>query len=188
MAESYPLISSYCRYVSDRELSDVHRRYHDNQYGYPIDDDDELFGRLILEINQAGLSWTTILNKQESFRKAYHNFSIRKIANYKEKDINRLLEDSGVIRNRLKITAAIFNAQQVLVLQKDFGSFKKFLDHHSALQLDQWVKLFKSQFRFTGGEIVKEFLMSTAYLPGAHDASCPVFKKIRRTYPFDKKL
>ena len=77
--------SSYCQAVMLMEANNLHSIYHDTQYGFPNIDDDELFGRLILEINQAGLSWTTILNKQENFRKAYHQFSIKKIAVYKEK-------------------------------------------------------------------------------------------------------
>ncbi len=137
-----------------------------------------MFCRLILEINQAGLSWTTILNKQENFRKAYHNFEIKKVAGYKEKDLTRLLDDAGIIRNRLKINAAIENAKTILQLQKQSGSFKKWLDSHHPKTREEWTRLFKQNFRFTGGEIVNEFLMSTGYLPGAHDQNCPVYKKI----------
>lgn len=170
---------SYCQYVKTLEKSHVHRHYHDHHYGFPIDSDDELFGRLILEINQAGLSWTTILNKQENFRKAYHRFNIRKIAKYGEKDRERLLADAGIIRNRLKIDAAIHNAGVVLELQKEFGSFKNWIEHHHPGTKEEWVKIFKKTFRFTGGEIVNEFLMSTGYLPGAHVPDCPVYKKTK---------
>ena len=111
---------SYCKYVKNLEGDNPHRIYHDTQYGFPISSDDELFGRLLLEINQAGLSWNTILNKQDNFRKAYSNFSITKIANYKIKDKKRLLNDAGIIRNRLKVAAAIHNAEQILHLQKDY--------------------------------------------------------------------
>jgi len=160
---------SYCRYISTLKAgeSELHRIYHDEQYGFPIHDDDELFCRLILEISQAGLSWTTILNKQENFRKAYHGFNIRKVASYKEKDIARLLNDAGIIRNRLKVNAAIENAKTILGLQKEKGSFKKWLDDHHPKTREEWTKLFKQTFRFTGGEIVNEFLVSNGYLPGA---------------------
>ena len=176
---------SYCKYISTLKPGEqtVHRVYHDKYYGFPIHDDNELFCRLILEINQAGLSWTTILNKQESFRKAYHNFEIKKVAAYKEKDFKRLMNDAGIIRNRLKINAAIENAKTLLQLQKDFSSFKNWLDHHHPKTKDEWTMLFKKTFRFTGGEIVNEFLMSTGYLPNAHEESCPVYKKILKAKP-----
>ncbi|MBS1626631.1 MAG: DNA-3-methyladenine glycosylase I [Bacteroidetes bacterium] len=170
---------SYCNYIKTiTDKNNLHKIYHDNYYGFPIEDDNELFGRLILEINQAGLSWTTILNKQENFRKAYHQFNIKKIASYKEKDITRLLNDTGIIRNKLKINAAIENAKTVLLLQKKFGSFKKWLQHHHPKTKEEWVKLFKQHFKFTGGEIVNEFLMSTGFLPGAHTEDCIIYKKI----------
>lgn len=161
----------------------VHKIYHDTQYGFPIDNDDELFCRLILEINQAGLSWTTILNKQEGFRKAYHNFSIKKVAAYKEKDFKRLMNDAGIIRNRLKINAAIENANTILALQKEFGSFKKWLAQHHPGSREEWTRLFKKTFRFTGGEIVNEFLLSTGFLPGAHEPGCAIYKKVLKAKP-----
>ncbi len=169
---------SYCEFVKNLEKTNVHRIYHDTQYGFAIDSDDELFGRLILEINQAGLSWTTILNKKKNFQQAYSGFSIAKVAKYGEKDIARLLNDPGIIRNNLKINAAIYNAGQILELQKGFGSFKAWLDHHSPMNLADWVKLFKKTFKFTGGEITNEFLTSTGYIPGAHEETCRVNKHI----------
>ena len=175
--------TSYCEAVLLMDKNNLHRIYHDQFYGFPIEDDDELFGRLILEINQAGLSWSTILNKQENFRKAYKNFNIKKIAAFKEKDFERLLNDAGIIRNRLKIKAAIENAKAILQLQKEYGSFKKWIEHHHPKTKEEWVKIFKSTFRFTGGEIVNEFLMSTGYLPGAHIESCPVYKKVLKAKP-----
>lgn len=171
---------SYCTSVNEGtpETPDalLHRAYHDQQYGFPIEDDDELFGRLLLEINQAGLSWTLMLRKQENFRKAYSNFSIDQVAAYGEEDIQRLLSDAGIIRNRLKINAAIFNAKRILKLKYEYGTFKNWLDAHHPLPKEQWVKVFKKNFRFVGGEIVGEFLMSTGYLPGAHDADCPIYQ------------
>ena len=173
---------SYCSYIQNHisEQSDylLHKYYHDNQYGFPIESDDELFGRLILEINQAGLSWTLMLRKQAGFRAAYDNFSIEKIAAYSENDRERLLHDPGIIRNRLKINAAIANAQKILELKKEYGSFKSWLDAHVQLTKEEWIKLFRKTFKFTGGEIVNEFLMSTGYLPGAHSEDCPVYKLI----------
>lgn len=175
--------TSYCEAVITMEKSNVHRIYHDNFYGFPIKDDNELFERLVLEINQAGLSWTTILNKQTNFRKAYQNFEIKKVATFKEKDFKRLMDDAGIIRNRLKINAAIENAKTILKIQKEFGSFKKWLDHYHPKTKEEWVKIFKNTFKFTGGEIVNEFLMSTGYLPGAHIESCPVYKRVLKRKP-----
>jgi len=176
---------SYCTFTNSLKAGEqtVHKVYHDNHYGFPIESDDELFFRLILEINQAGLSWTTILNKQESFRKAYHNFNIKKIAAYKEKDIERLLNDPGIIRNKLKVNAAIENAKAILLIQKESGSFKNWLNHHHPKTKEEWMKLFKLTFKFTGGEIINEFLMSTGYLPGAHDVNCSIYKKVLKTKP-----
>lgn len=172
------LKNSYCNYVKDLPSDNVHKVYHDHHYGFSIDNDNELFGRLILEINQAGLSWNTILNKQDNFRKAYDQFDIHKIANYDEKDRARLLSDAGIIRNKLKVNAAIHNAQQIVAIQKEYGSFKNWIDHHHPLTKPEWVKLFKKTFKFTGGEITGEFLMSTGYLEGAHSDDCPIYKKL----------
>src|SRR3954462_620502 len=120
---------SYCSVIPSMEepRRSLHKLYHDNHYGFPIHDDDELFGRLIMEINQAGLSWETILKKETTFRKAYHNFQIRKVAAYTDTDRERLMADPGIIRNRLKINAAIENAKTILQLQKEHGSFGNWL-------------------------------------------------------------
>lgn len=162
---------------------DLHREYHDNHYGFPIHNDNELFGRLILEINQAGLSWETILKKQNAFRLAYSNFDIATIAAYTEVDIERLLNDSGIIRNRLKINAAIENARKVFRIQEEYGSFENWLNTHHPRSKEEWVKLFKKTFKFTGGEIVNEFLMSIGYLKGAHTEDCEVYTKILEQRP-----
>ena len=177
---------SYCFFIESMQPEErkvLHKNYHDHHYGFPIHDDNELFGRLLMEINQAGLSWETILKKEASFRKAYHNFNIKKVASYTEADRARLLSDAGIIRNKLKINAAIENAKTIIHLQKEFGSFEKWLVHHHPKTKDQWVKLFKKTFRFTGGEIVNEFLMSTGYLPGAHHPDCPIYKKVSKAKP-----
>jgi DNA-3-methyladenine glycosylase I len=165
---------SYCDFVANLPETHLHRQYHDHAYGFPIEEDNALFERLILEINQAGLSWTTILQKQENFRKAYDGFDLATVAAYGEADTARLLADAGIIRNRLKVQAAIHNARVILGLKASHGSFKAWLDAHHPLDKAEWVKLFKRHFKFTGGEIVGEFLMSTGYLPGAHQAHCPI--------------
>ena len=175
--------NSYCAVVAHYDDHNLHKIYHDTAYGYPIDSDDELFERLILEINQAGLSWNTILVKQQNFKKAYHHFNIKKVAVYGEADRQRLLSDSGIIRNRLKVDAAIHNANVLLQLQKENGSFKNWLNYHHPKTKEEWMKLFKKTFKFTGGEIVNEFLMSTGYLPHAHVESCAIYKKVAATNP-----
>lgn len=179
---------SYCEYCEKPDAKDVHKRYHDLYYGFPIEDDNELFGRLIMEINQAGLSWETILNKEQNFRNAYSNFTIEHVAQYEEEDRERLLSDAGIIRNKLKVNAAIHNAQQILQLKQEFGSFSSWLDKNHPLSRDEWTKLFKKTFKFVGGEIVNEFLMSTGYLPGAHIESCAVFDDILKSNPKWREL
>lgn len=179
------VINSYCRALDTMQgqIQVLHKHYHDKLYGFPIYDDNELFCRLILEINQAGLSWTTILQKEQNFRKAYHNFDIKKIASYKEKDFDRLMNDAGIIRNRLKINAAIENAKTILTIQKQHGSFYQWIELHHPLTKEEWTKLFKKTFRFTGGEIVNEFLMSIGVLQGAHEEACPIYKKALKQKP-----
>lgn len=176
---------SYCQAIPtmSAERQALHRPYHDQRYGFPIHDDHELFCRLVLEINQAGLSWETILRKEANFRAAYDQFDLHKVAAYTEADRARLMADAGIIRNRLKINAAIENAQTILRLQQEHGSFERWLDSHLGKSKDEWVKLFKKTFRFTGGEIVNEFLVSTGYLPGAHSADCPIYAKVLKKKP-----
>ena len=176
-------MTTYCDYVNSNPEDFYNKIYHDTQYGFPLDDDNLLFERLILEINQAGLSWITILKKADNFRKAYRGFDIAKVAKFGEKDRARLLADAGIIRNRLKVDAAIENAKRIQKLQKEFGSFKGWLDGNRPLSKDEWTKLFKKTFVFTGGEIVNEFLMSAGYLPGAHIKECPVYKKVASLRP-----
>lgn len=179
---------TYCAYCEQPNAKEVHKEYHRLWYGFPLDDDNELFGRLILEINQAGLSWETILNKSDNFRIAYSNFDILKVASFGDSEIERLLGDAGIIRNKLKINAAIYNAQQIVNLQEEYGSFQAWLNEHHPLSREEWTKLFKKNFKFVGGEIVKEFLMSTSYLPGAHEETCTVFASIIEAGPKWKEL
>jgi DNA-3-methyladenine glycosylase I len=169
---------TYCQYVLEHPDDKFNKRYHDLEYGFPIEDDNLLFERLVLEINQAGLSWITILKKADNFRRAYDGFDLETVAGYGESDRERLLSDAGIIRNKLKVNAAIENARRILELREEYGSFKGWLDVHHPRTKDEWVKLFKQNFKFVGGEIVNEFLMSTGYLPGAHDKDCPVFPEV----------
>lgn len=173
-------MSTYCTFAVGDPL---HGPYHDKEYGFPLADDNQLFERLVLEINQAGLSWATILKKRASMRSAYNKFNIAKVAAYGQHDRQRLLNDSGIIRNRLKVDAAIANANTILQLQEQHGSFAKWLQLQHPLTKPQWVKLFKKTFKFTGGEITGEFLMSIGYLEGAHAIDCPVFKTIAKLNP-----
>jgi DNA-3-methyladenine glycosylase I len=168
---------SYCKYCREQDEASVHRVYHDTQYGFTLADDNELFGRLILEINQAGLSWDTILKKQNAFREAFDNYEIAVIAQYENKKFEELMQNKGIVRNRLKVKAVIHNANEILIIQQQYGSFKLWLDAHKGKSLDEWVRLFKKNFKFVGGEIINEFLKSTAYLPGAHDKDCKIIVK-----------
>jgi DNA-3-methyladenine glycosylase I len=173
-------MSSYCDVAPGHPY---HGPYHENEYGFPNADENALFERLALEINQAGLSWLTILKKREAFKTAYAGFDVDRVAAFKARDKARLLKDAGIIRNRLKIEAAIENAQRIQALRESHGSFADWIDAHHPLSKEEWVKLFKKTFRFTGGEIVGEFLMSLGYLPGAHRPDCPVYKRIVKLKP-----
>ncbi len=173
-------MSSYCDVAPGHPF---HGPYHDSEYGFPSRDDRVLFERLILEINQAGLSWLTILRKRAAFQTAFDGFDIDKVAAYGARESRRLMADPGIIRNRLKIEAAIENARRLRQIRDRHGSFAAWLDLHHPLPKEEWVKLFKKTFRFTGGEIVGEFLMSLGYLPGAHAAGCPVARRILKLSP-----
>jgi len=155
-----------------------HGPYHDEEYGFPVRDDDRLFERLVLEVNQAGLSWLTILRKRDAFREAFDDFKLERVARYDARRRARLLRNPGIIRNRLKVDAAVENAKRILALRKTHGSFAQWLDAHHPRDKPAWVALFKRTFVFTGGEITGSFLLSTGYLPGAHEPSCPVYGKL----------
>ena len=163
---------SYCDIARGHPF---HGPYHDTEYGFPIDEDNALFERLVLEINQAGLSWLTILKKREAFRDAYAGFDIARVARFTARDRQRLMKNEGIIRNRLKINAAIENAKRILALSQPFAAW---LEAHHPRSKEEWVKLFKKTFVFTGGEITGSFLISIGYLPGAHEKSCPVYKRL----------
>jgi DNA-3-methyladenine glycosylase I len=174
---------SYCASILARPGDDLHKKYHDTEYGFPLNTDAALLERLALEINQAGLSWDTILRKKDAFHAAFEGFEPRRVAAYGAEDMARLMSDSSIIRNRRKIEAVIENAARVVKLGEEHGSFAAWLDDHHPLTREEWVKLFKETFVFTGGEIVGEFLLSTGYLPGAHDPDCPVYPRILELQP-----
>ena len=175
-----PPPGTYCHAARGHEF---HGPYHDHEYGFPLRGDDLLFERLVLEINQAGLSWLTILKKRAGFERAYDGFALERVAAYGEGDRARLLADPGIIRNRLKVDAAIENAKRILEIRGEWGSFADWLDAHHPRDKAAWVKLFKKTFRFTGGEITGEFLLSTGYLEGAHHPDCPVYERVAAARP-----
>ncbi|MBI1208256.1 MAG: DNA-3-methyladenine glycosylase I [Azospirillum sp.] len=160
-----------------------HGPYHDQEYGFPVDDDAVLFERLVLEINQAGLSWLTVLKKRAAFFAAFDGFEIDRVAGYGETERARLLGDAGIIRNRLKVDAVIDNARRLVALRRDHPTFAAWLAAHHPRPKADWVALFRREFRFMGGEIVGEFLLSTGYLPGAHRPSCPVYRRLESLAP-----
>ena len=172
--------AAYCRLAPGHPF---HCSYHASEYGFPARDDAVLFERLVLEINQAGLSWLTVLKKRDAFRAAFADYDIDKVAGFTARDVKRLMNDEGIIRNRLKIEAVIENAKRVRAIRESHGSFAAWLDTHHPLSKEKWVKLFKQTFRFTGGEIVGEFLMSLGYLKGAHVTSCPVHAEVALLNP-----
>src|SRR5258708_39084768 len=160
-----------------------HGPYHDREYGFPISDDNQLFERLVLEINQAGLSWLTILKKREHFRRAFDEFDVARVARFTERRRQKLLNDAGIIRNRLKVDAAIENARRIIAIQASHNSFAAWLEAHHPRTKEEWVKLFRKTFVFTGGEITGSFLISIGHLPEAHDDDCSVFVKIAKLKP-----
>jgi DNA-3-methyladenine glycosylase I len=172
--------AAYCRLAPGHPL---HGPYHDAEYGFPAREESVLFERLVLEINQAGLSWQTILAKRPAFRIAYAGFVVDRVAAFGPDNVERLLGDPGIIRNRLKVEAAISNARRIQQLRDSHGSFADWLDAHHPRPLAEWTRLFRGTFRFTGGLIVEEFLLSLGYLPGAHEADCPAYARIAALSP-----
>ena len=169
--------------------------YHDHEWGRPVHDDQVLFEFLVLESFQAGLSWITILKKRENFRKAFAGFDVKKVARFDEKKIEALMQDEGIIRNRLKIHAAINNAKLFMAIQKEFGSFDKYIwgfvggapivnkpktmrdlmpttDISKAITKD----LTKRGFKFVGGTIMYAFMQAVG-LVDDHVADCWVKTK-----------
>ena len=136
--------------------------YHDTEWGVPVYDDDTLFEFLILETFQAGLSWITILRKRENFRKAFDNFDYKKIATYDEAKYDSLLQDAGIIRNKLKIKATITNAQNFMEVQQEFGSFSKYI----------WA--------FTNGKPIKNTCMNMSDVPATSEISDKLSKDLKK--------
>lgn len=173
-------MSAYCTIAPGHP---VHHDYHETEYGFPQTDERVLFERLSLEIMQAGLSWEIVLKKRKGLNRAFDRFAVAKVARYGARDVKRLLADETIIRNRLKVLAIIENAQRVLELRKSHRGFARWIAAHHPRTKPEWVKLFKQQFKFMGGEITGEFLMSIGYLPGTHSESCAVFRRIERLNP-----
>ena len=173
-------MSSYCLAAQVHPLL---QRHHDLEHGFPVESDDRLFEYLLLEINQAGLSWLTVIKKRATLRAAYAEFSVEDVARFGPRDIARLLQDAGVVRHRLKIEAAVFNARKICEIASMHGSFKTWLDENHPLEREAWVQLFRRTFRFVGKEIVGEFLTGTGYLPSAHARSCPVYARVLASNP-----
>lgn len=171
---------SYCIIAAGHPF---HGPYHDEEYGFPVVADDLLFERLVLEINQAGLSWLTILKKRQAFRNAFEHFQIDRVAGFGDQERGRLMNDAGIIRNARKIDAAIENARRIQDLRSGNGSLSRWLESNHPLAAEGWQRLFKKTFVFTGGEITRSFLLSCGYLAGAHDEECPIFTKIAALKP-----
>jgi len=172
--------ASYCAFAPGNP---IHEHYHAREYGFPVEDESALFERLVLEMNQAGLSWELMLKKRENFRTAYADFDVDRVARFDDADRARLLADAGIIRNRFKVDAAIENARSIRALRDSHGGFSGWLKAHNPQPQDAWTKLFRKTFKFTGPLVVEEFLLSTGYLPGAHTRTCPVFARILTSNP-----
>ncbi len=172
--------------------------YHDNEWGVPLHDDQKLFEFLVLEGFQAGLSWRTILHKRENFRKAFDNFDAKKIAKYGDKKVEDLMQDAGIIRNRLKILATIKNAQCYLEVQKEFGSFDKYIWQFTegktiqnkwqnqkdlpakTAESDAMSKdLLKRGFKFVGSTICYANMQATGMV-NDHVATCILYQKLSK--------
>ncbi|WKB82387.1 DNA-3-methyladenine glycosylase I [Cellulophaga omnivescoria] len=169
---------------------DLYEAYHDEEWGTPVKDDNLLFEFLILETFQAGLSWITILRKRENFKKAFDNFDYKKIANYKQGKIDALLQDAGIIRNKLKVNSAITNAVAYIKIQKEFGSFSAYIwsfvnnkpiknalinykEAPANTPLSDAISkdLKKRGFKFVGSTVVYAFMQATGMV-NDHEISC----------------
>lgn len=152
----------------------MHHDYHEREYGFPVEDDRTLFERQCLEVFQAGLSWELILKRREGMNAAFDGFEPAMVAAYEEVDVERLLGDARIIRNRRKVEAIIENARRVMAIRQSHGSFAAWIAEGHPMSRKDWVKRFRKAFLFQGGEVVGEFLMSIGYLPGSHRGDCPV--------------
>ena len=175
--------SNYCTFAQHLPKDNLHRIYHDTEYGFNCSSDNQLFEKLVLEIQQAGLSWSVVLSKREFIRKAYSNFDISIVSKYNEHEVKLMMKNKNIIRNFLKINATIYNAKQIIKIRKEYSSFKKWLDNHLHFNINEWTELFKKTFKFTGPKITKEFLMSSGYLAGAHNKNCKVYSLMLKKKP-----
>lgn len=177
---------------------DLYETYHDTEWGVPIHNDQQFFEFLVLETFQAGLSWITILRKRENFRKAFDNFDYQKIANYSEEKIQELLQNSGIIRNKLKIRSTVTNAQNFIKIQKEFGSFdayiwrfvnykpiqnkvKNYKDAPATTTISDKLskELKKRGFKFVGSTVVYAFMQATGMV-NDHELSCFRYEDIKQ--------
>lgn len=177
-------MSWYCDYAEEHPH---HKTYHDKEYGFPLgpgkDGERYLFELQSLELFQAGLSWDLILKKRATTVVAFDNFNVDTVAAYKAKDVKRLLNDAGIIRNKLKVASIIENAKRIQGLRDSHEGFAKWIAAHHPLNREDWTKLFRQTFKFMGSEIVNEFLMCIGYLPGAHREDCAAYKRIAKKKP-----
>jgi len=173
-------VSGYCDIAPGHEF---HGPYHDREYGFPTKNEIVLFERLSLEIFQAGLSWLIVLKKREALNAAFAGFDPKRVAKFGARDVRRLLGNEAIIRSRAKIAAIIDNARKLGEIDASHGSFAAWIAAHHPRTKDEWVKLFRATFKFTGPEVVGEFLMSIGYLPGAHRPDCPVQRRIDMLAP-----
>jgi len=147
--------------------NDLAIKYHDEEWGVPLHDDQKLFEFLVLEGAQAGLSWDTVLRKRENYRQAFDGFDVTRVSRYTDKKIEKLLQDEGIIRNRLKVTAAVTNAKAFIAVQKEFGSFDKYI------------------WSFTGGKPIRNAWKESDQIPARTDLSDRVSKDmVKRGFKF----
>ena len=173
-------VSSYCRVAPGHP---VHHEYHATEHGFPQRAEAMLFERLCLEIMQAGLSWEIVLKRRAGMAEAFGGWAVDRVAALDDAGRAALLGNPAIIRNRLKLDAIIANARRVQAMRASHGGFAGWLDAHHPRGKPDWVRLFRETFRFTGGEIVGEFLMSLGYLPGAHAEDCPMLATLRTLAP-----
>jgi DNA-3-methyladenine glycosylase I len=161
----------------------VHAPYHDEEYGFPVADEPRLLERLALEIFQAGLTWRLVLVRRPALNAAFGGFDVDRVAGFGDEDVARLLEQPGVIRNRRKILAVIENASRVRRLRATDGGFASWIERHHPRDESEWLALFRRTFCFVGPQIVREFLLSLGYLPGAHRPDCPAYARTLKAAP-----
>jgi DNA-3-methyladenine glycosylase I len=154
--------AAYCRFAPSHP---VHGPYHDAEYGFPSTDERVLF-EAIARDQPSGIVVVDDLNKRAAFRAAYADFDVDRVAAFGPSEIEGLLVNPGIVRNRLKIAAAVENAGRVQGLRASHGSFALRLDAHHPRSIGDWTRLFRNTFRFSGGQIVGEFLLSLGHLPG----------------------